>query len=311
QHLGDMGQECLYGLGHPQRETVAAEPRHGLAQRRDRVVVVDHGPVAGTAAGDQPQPLDALLGRLDQVQAQVVVDRVREAADLADRLGAALEQLRMVVDHEVPAVAATGLLVSEEREDQVARGNAALPPPLADDREDHRVEVFHVDRAATPEVAILDLAGERVHRPLAGVGRNDVEVAVYQQGSPAAVGAFVARHDADPPRGALPDLRGQADLGQLGRPILRGGALTGGGGGVTGVGGVDPQQVATDLDHLVDRCGVAAGRRRGVWAHTLFLPARVSPLWLATVARRGRRHVYQLNPASSETRASNSCPDRL
>ena len=62
----------------------------------------------------QAQPVDALLGRLDQVQPQVVADRVREAADLADRLGAALEQLRMVVDEEVRAVDAARLLVGGE-----------------------------------------------------------------------------------------------------------------------------------------------------------------------------------------------------
>ena len=41
-------------------------------------------------------------------------------------------------------------------------GTYAGALPLAHDREHHRVEVLHVDRAAAPEVAVADLAGERV-----------------------------------------------------------------------------------------------------------------------------------------------------
>src|SRR6266498_5420361 len=77
---------------------------------------------------------------------------------LADRLRAAVEELWMVVDHEVPAVTAAGLLVGEERQHQVARRHSALPAHLPHEREDHRVEVLHVDGAATPEVSVLDLA---------------------------------------------------------------------------------------------------------------------------------------------------------
>src|SRR3712207_7922274 len=38
--------------------------------------------------------------------------------------------------------------------------------PIADQCQDHRVHVLHVDRAATPDVAVALLAGERMDAPL-------------------------------------------------------------------------------------------------------------------------------------------------
>ncbi|KAI2474372.1 ArgE Acetylornithine deacetylase/Succinyl-diaminopimelate desuccinylase [Pyrenophora tritici-repentis] len=72
--------------------TGAAQPADRLAELGDRVVGVGHGTVAGGALHGQPHPVHALLGRLDQVEPQVLVDGEREAADLADRLGDPLEQ---------------------------------------------------------------------------------------------------------------------------------------------------------------------------------------------------------------------------
>ena len=77
-----------------------------------------------------------------------------------------------------------GLLVGGEREHDVAGGLAALAQPLADDGQHHRVHVLHVDRAAAPDAAVGDLAGERVVPPVGGVGGHDVEVAVDEQGGP-------------------------------------------------------------------------------------------------------------------------------
>ena len=72
-----------------------------------------------------------------------------------------------------------------------------------DDREQHRVEVLHVDRAAAPDVAVLDLAGERVDLPVLGRRRHDVEVAVQQQRA--------ARRRAVPPQCATSDVRPGSD----------------------------------------------------------------------------------------------------
>ena len=103
--------------------------RDGLGDGGDGVVVVDHRAVPGAAAGGQPHPQHGLLGRLDQVEPALTAvaarHRQREPADLADRLGDAVEQVGPVVDQPVAAVLAAGLLVGEEREHQIARRDDA------------------------------------------------------------------------------------------------------------------------------------------------------------------------------------------
>ena len=160
-------------------------------------------PCPGAAAGDQPQPGDALLGGLRSGRRRDGPSRQRDAepADLADRLGAALEQLRVVVDQQPGALDPAGLLVGEEREHHVPR--RPLPGRAAHCRttaSSHRVHVLHVDRAAAPDAAVPDLPGERVHRPLRRVGRDDVEVAVQQQRRPDRVGALDPGDHAGPAR---------------------------------------------------------------------------------------------------------------
>ena len=111
------------------RPLVLADPGHGLGQPGDRVVVVDLGAVPGAAVGDQPQPVDALLGGLQEVEAHRVAGRAvhsdGEPADLADGLGDAVEQVAAVLHQPVAALDPAGLLVGEEGEDQVARRPAS------------------------------------------------------------------------------------------------------------------------------------------------------------------------------------------
>src|SRR5206468_6473157 len=116
-----------------------------------------------------------------------------EAADLADRLSAALEQIRVVVDEPVGAVEAAGLLVGDEGEYDVTARLLALADPVGDDGQRHRVHVLHVDSAAAPEAVVADLTGERIHLPVRGVGRYDVQVPVDQQRRSGGVDARPAR----------------------------------------------------------------------------------------------------------------------
>ncbi len=164
-----------------------------LGDRGDGVVVVDHRPVPGAAARGQPHPHHPLLRGLDQVEppftAVAARHGQREAADLADRLGDAVEQVGPVVDQPFAAVLAAGLLVGDEREHQVARRHDARAFEVPGDRDDHADHVLHVDRAAAPHVAVLDRAGERVHAPVRRLGGHHVEVAVQQQRSAVGVGA--------------------------------------------------------------------------------------------------------------------------
>ena len=106
----------------------APDPGDGLGELGHRVVVIEHRAVAGATLRDEAQPGDPLLGGLDRVQ-PLAADGQREATDLADRLGAALEELGVVVDEEVGALQPAGLLVGEEREHHVARWPAGPAGP--------------------------------------------------------------------------------------------------------------------------------------------------------------------------------------
>ena len=103
-------------------------PGHRLGELGDRVVVVDHRAVPGAARGASAAARPCPSPRSRSGRAAGVAEREREPADLADRLGDALEQVRVVVDQPVRALAAAGLLVGEEAR---ARRRAAAGGPRA------------------------------------------------------------------------------------------------------------------------------------------------------------------------------------
>ena len=175
RQVRDAREEVSNGRGEGERPLVLPDPRDGGGEVRDGVVGVDLAPVAGPAVRDEAQPVEPLLGGLQQVGA-LAADLDREAADLADRLGRTLEQVRTVVDRPSRPEDAARLLVREHRDDHVPRGTPPLPRHLSDDREDHRVHVLHVDRATAPEQPIALLPAERVDLPVARLGGNHVEV---------------------------------------------------------------------------------------------------------------------------------------
>ncbi|GES33176.1 hypothetical protein San01_56640 [Streptomyces angustmyceticus] len=194
-----------------------------------------------------------------------------KAADLADRLRDALEEVRVVVDEVARAVGAARLLVREERQHDVARRLAAGAQPVADDGQRHRVHVLHVDRAPSPEAAVGDLAGERVVGPVVGVGRHDVGVPVDEQAGPRAVLALDPGDRRGPALVGLEDLRFEAHLGELLRDVLGGGPLPRAR-VVAVVAGVHPDQIPAEVDHLV-LTGDRTGRLRLAHAETSLRPA--------------------------------------
>ena len=148
--------------------------------------------MARPPAGGQPHPLHRLLGGLDQVERALAAlaarDRQREPADLTDRLGDAFEQVGPVVDQPFAPVLAAGLLVGHEGEHQVARRDDARSFEGAGDRDHHADHVLHVHRAATPDVAVLERTGERMHAPVRRLGGHHIEVPVQHQGAARGVG---------------------------------------------------------------------------------------------------------------------------
>ncbi len=205
----------------------------------------------GPAGNGELHPGDALLGRFDGVKAQVVGDRVGEATDLADGLGAVREQVRMIVDQPTGAQDSASLLVGHKGENQVTRWAAAGPDKITNDREGHCVHVLHVDGAPAPQAAVEDLAREGMHPPVRRIRRYHVEMTVDEQRRPARVSPFDPGDDAGTARLGFQHGRIKADLGELGGNILGDGPLV----AVTAppVHRVDPQQVPADLHNLILR----------------------------------------------------------
>jgi hypothetical protein len=271
---------------------VAAHPRHGLGQLGDRVVGLEHRAVPGGAACGQPEPGDALLGRLDQVEA-LAAEGDAEPADLADRLGDALEEAGVVVHQVAGTVRTTRLLVGQEGQDHIAGRTAALTQALADHGEDHRVHVLHVYGAAAPDAVLVgagaagagaggacgaDVAREGVNLPVRRIRRDDVEVAVQQQRRPALVLTGDAGDHAGPAGRGFQDGRLEADVGQENGDVL--GRLAFAGTGVVApVGRIDPDQVAAQAGDLVLSGDVVVAR--GGWS--LRHHPMVAPGWVVVV----------------------------
>jgi hypothetical protein len=193
----------------------------------------------------QPHPGEALLRGLDQVEPQFGVDLVRVAADLADRLGAALEQPGVLGREELRAVGAAGLLVGQEGQHDVTPRPAPLAQHPAHDGQRHRVHVLHVHGAAAPDQAVLHVAAEGVHAPVPRVRRDHVQMAVHEQRVGGGIDSLEASDDGGAALLGLEDLRLETGLGELLRDVLRGRALR-----FDRVRRVDADQVGQEADHL-------------------------------------------------------------
>ncbi len=260
---GDLVQKCPHGGGQPDRPLVATDRGDCLCDSRDGVVRVSHGAVSSGSLRSEPEPGDALLGGLDQIQALAFDDR-RETSDLSDRFGACFEPLPPLIGQRMGAQDAARLLVSRERQRD---GTARLLPSAssgAHHGQDRCVEVLHVDGSPSPYIAVHDFGCEGVDLPVVSRGRYDVEVAVHQQ-PVAGAGVPPVGHHRRTALCRLEQQRFDADVGQESRHILGRDPLPRPG-VIAVVRGVDADQVTADLGDL--RLRSVAG------AHLLIMPPR-------------------------------------
>ena len=180
--LADGVKEGALGIGDLVWPFVAADPRNGGGELGDRVLIMPERTVAGPTLGDQVQPEQALFGSLDGIEPKIITQGEREAADFANGFRTSFDDLGMMVDQPVRAQHAARLLVGGEHQPNGTTRRHARAGSGPDDAQDHRVEVFHVYRAATPDAVVDDLPSERVDGPVVGMGRHDIQVAVDEQG---------------------------------------------------------------------------------------------------------------------------------
>ena len=196
--------------------------------------------------GDEVEPGQPLLCRLDEVDTLAAdVDGV--AADLRDRLGGSGEQLGTVAHHMPGTVVSAGLLVCEERDDEVPTRSESLAEHGADGRDDHRVHVLHVHRSAAPQQTVLDDSFEGVDAPVLRGRRNDVGVAVDDECRRLRIGALHTGDEIGPARGGFDDFGLQVHLGEPGRDEFGGRQLR--------VGSVPAPVLGVDADELTAQFG--------------------------------------------------------
>ena len=210
----------------------------------------------GPALRRQPHPQQALLGGLDQVEptfsAVATGHGDRETAHLADGLADTGEKIGPIPNQPVCPVLAATLLVGDEREHQIPGRHDGGPLEVTRDGQHHPAHVLHIDRPASPHVAIRHRTRERVNAPIGGHGGHHVEVTVNQQCPARGVGARQPDEDVAAAGSArLQVLRGVAHLAELlGNPVgaLR---LTLSRLQLAGVRGVEPDQRADQTHYLV------------------------------------------------------------
>ena len=256
----DLAQGCGHRRREPGRPAMGMDPGHRRRQRTDRVVVVDPRAVPGRAVGGELEPGSAPLAGADRVEADAGTRVERVGARLADALGAALEQVRVLAHEPVGAGGRVVLLVGGEGEHHVPGGQPGLAGQPPGDRQHHRRGALHVDRTASPDPAVGDLARERRHRPVGGLGRDDVEVRVHEQARPLAVGTRQTDDDVGPARGRLQEERFHPGVGELRGDVLGGRPL--GAVAATPVGGVDADQVGGEAHDLAGGISHSSSRRR-------------------------------------------------
>ena len=131
--------------------------------------------MAGNAVGRDREAADALLCDTDAVEPFVSKFK-KGAGALIERVVAA-DQVRMIFAEPSDAVGAAGLLVNEADDQEVAVGRTpAAIRQLNPCRHLGCRLRLHVERAATPKLAVDHFATPRVMSPLVGVGEHRVAV---------------------------------------------------------------------------------------------------------------------------------------
>ena len=188
------------------------------------IVVARHRAVAPGPSNRDPVSDQALLGNLDRVE-PAAGELDRDAAAFIQRTGGA-EPLGPVRGDPARALHTAGLFVGGRGEEQVP-GQAgdrvdgrvtARGTRLVREHPDHREleghHALHVDGTATPHVAVVHVATERIVGPELRRRGDDVEVREQEQRRTARpVAAQPAGHGA-PAGERFHDLRPQAGVGQ-------------------------------------------------------------------------------------------------
>ena len=128
----------------------------------------------------QPPPGETLLADVDRHGPMAVVVGAGPAAQLGQHVVGG-DRVPMVLDHPLSAPDTARLLVADTEVDQIPFGSETFGGEPTERDRHRRRQVEHVDRPATPHLAVDQLATERILTPAVGIDRYDVGVAHQTQ----------------------------------------------------------------------------------------------------------------------------------
>ncbi len=222
------------------------------ARRRHRVVGREHRSVPGDAVGDEPQPDDALLGRLDRVGRRSSSSEVQKPPTslIASVQPSKTSGCSSTIQCE--PLRAAGLLVGEEA--RRPRRAAVRCPVRMRWRTAASIiaSMSFMSTAPRPQTQpSRSSPANGSHRPVGGVRRHDVEVSVHAQSAGRSRSAPGSRTATLTRPGSLSKAAARARPPAAGRRRTRRGRRLPGAAAVPVVAGVDPDQLLADPDDLV------------------------------------------------------------
>ena len=162
------------------------EPRERLEHRgRLEERVVGRVRIRRVAA-PAPEPKAERRGRLLRDRAEVVRAAAEDAALAASLVDGEVgaHRLRVLAREPRHAEVEPDLLVRREGEQHVARGTHALADERGERDGRRRDMALHVERAASPDLAVDEVARPRIARPLVGIREHRVRVRHQQDARP-------------------------------------------------------------------------------------------------------------------------------
>ena len=122
--------------------------------------------------------------------------------------------------HKARAVTTTGFFICKECKNYIPRRLIANASPAAHYRQQHCINILHIDCAATPNHSIFNDSSKRINAPVLRVCWNNVDMAMDYQSWTGSIRAFNMRDDIASVRSRFINLCSDSNFSERGDDIL-------------------------------------------------------------------------------------------